>query len=276
LRDGAGQAARQRGQVLGGLARASARRRDDVVGDDPSILALVTVKNDDAGDQPGWDDLYEVGTAAIVDKMLKAPDGTLRVLVRGLERIRVTRRLQDDPYFAAEIEELPDVLAESDEVEALTRQVQSMFQRTIELLPYLPDELAIAAANVDDPGALCNLIASLLRLKTDEKQRLLELADVEARLREVLRILNRELELLELLLIGLGGFVAHQGSRVYPAVARARSPVSRAKTAGGGPGRGCRGPRRASPAERLWLVASVLIRPALPHPLWARPGRRTD
>src|SRR6266511_3724715 len=84
------------------------------------------------------------------------------------------------------------------EVEALTRNVQTLFQQTIALVPYLPEELQLAAANIEDPGALSNLVASLLRIKTEEKQHLLELADVEARLKELLRFLNRELEVLEL------------------------------------------------------------------------------
>jgi ATP-dependent Lon protease len=83
-------------------------------------------------------------------------------------------------------------------VEALTRNVQSLFARIIGLVPYLPEELSIAAANVDDPSALCHLVASTLRLKTDEKQKLLELVSVDQRLREVSRILNRELEVFEL------------------------------------------------------------------------------
>ena len=89
-------------------------------------------------------------------------------------------------------------MPETPEVEALTRNVQNLFARVIGLVPYLPEELQIAAANVDDPSALCNLVASTLRLKTDEKQRLLELTNVETRLREISAILNRELEVFEL------------------------------------------------------------------------------
>jgi ATP-dependent Lon protease len=170
---------------------------EDVVGEEPRVLALVTSRNDDI-EEPGWDDLYEIGTAAVVDKMIKIPDGTLRILVRGLERIRLDRRVQDEPYLVGEFTKVPDVLVESDEVEALSRNVQTLFQRIIELVPYLPEELQLALANIEDPSALCNFVASLLRIKTEEKQQLLELADVEARLRELLRLLNRELELLEL------------------------------------------------------------------------------
>ncbi|MBA3717543.1 MAG: endopeptidase La, partial [Actinobacteria bacterium] len=175
----------------------SVRLIDDVVSDEPRILALVTARDDEV-DEPGWDDLYEVGTAAIVDKMIKVPDGTLRILVRGLERIRIERRVKDEPYLVGEITKEPDVQVESDEVEALMRNVQTLFQRIIALVPYLPEELQIALANIDEPSALVNFVASLLRIKTEEKQRLLETANVEERLRELLRLLNRELELLEL------------------------------------------------------------------------------
>jgi len=169
---------------------------EDAVSGDRAI-ALVTVRNADA-DPPGFDDLYEIGTAAVIHKMMRVPDGTLRILVTGTRRIRLEQQVQAEPYLVGEFSEVPDVLEESREVEALTRNVQSLFARIIGLVPYLPEELQIAAANVDDPSALCNLVASTLRLKTDEKQHLLELADVETRLREVSTILNRELEVFEL------------------------------------------------------------------------------
>jgi ATP-dependent Lon protease len=169
---------------------------DDVVGGD-RLLALIAVKNGDA-EAPGWDDLYEIGTAAVVHKMIRVPDGTLRVLVQGIRRVRLERRVLEDPYLVGEFVEEPDQLEETKEVEALTRNVQSLFGRIIAQVPYLPEELQLAAANVADPSALCHLVASTLRLKTEEKQNLLELVSVDARLREVSLILNRELEVFEL------------------------------------------------------------------------------
>ena len=174
----------------------SIRLIDDVVGGD-RLLALVTVRDEEI-ETPSWDDIFEVGTAAVVHKMIRVPDGTLRILVQGIRRVRVERRVLEEPYLLGEFVELPDQNDESREVEALTRNVQSLFGRIIGLVPYLPEELQIAAANVDDPSALCHLVASTLRLKTDEKQKLLELVNVEERLREVLVILNRELEVFEL------------------------------------------------------------------------------
>jgi ATP-dependent Lon protease len=175
----------------------SMRLVEDVVSGEQRMLALVTVRDPEI-EIPGWDDLYEIGTAAVVHKMIRVPDGTLRILVGGIARIKLERRVGDEPYLVGEFALLPDVLVESREVEALTRNVQNMFSRVIGLVPYLPEELQIAAANVEDPSALCHLVASTLRIKTEEKQRMLELVDVEERLRAVSALLNRELEVLEL------------------------------------------------------------------------------
>jgi ATP-dependent Lon protease len=169
---------------------------DDVL-EGERMLALVAVKNPEV-EQPGWDDLYETGTAAVVHKMIRVPDGTLRILVQGVARIKLERHIQEDPYLVGEFTVVPDEVEETPELEALTRSVQNEFGRLISLVPYLPSELELAAANVDDPSALSHLVASTLRLKTDEKQALLEQSDVSVRLRDVLRILKRELEVVEL------------------------------------------------------------------------------
>jgi ATP-dependent Lon protease len=169
---------------------------DEVVGGD-RVLALVTARDADV-DSPGWDDLYEIGTAAVVHRLIRVPDGTLRILVQGLGRIKLERRIREDPYLVGEFSDVPDVVQESTELEALTGAVQSLFSRLVALVPYLPEELAVAAANVEDPSALTYLVASTLRLKTEERQHLLELVDVEQRLRELSTILGRELEVSEL------------------------------------------------------------------------------
>jgi ATP-dependent Lon protease len=175
----------------------SVRLIDDVVAGD-RLLALITAK-DASLDSPSWEDIYDVGTVALVHKMIKVPDGTLRILVQGIERIKLEHRLDTEPYLLGEFSARPDVLIETPEVEALTRNVQGLFGRIIGLAPYLPEELQLAAANVDDPSALCHLVASTLRtIKTEERQEILEEVNVELRLRLVSQILNRELEVFEL------------------------------------------------------------------------------
>ena len=174
----------------------SVRLIDDVVSGE-RMLALFTVRDGEV-ETPGWDDLYEYGTVAVVHKMIKVPDGTLRILVQGVQRVRLVRPLQDEPYLVGELDDAPDVARDTPELEALTRNVQRQFGHIIGLTPYLPEELQLAAANVDEPSALTHLIASTLRLKTEERQELLETTDVEERLRKISVILGREVEMSEL------------------------------------------------------------------------------
>ena len=175
----------------------SVRLIDDVVAGD-RLLTLITSR-DESIESPGWDDIYDVGTIALVHKMIKVPDGTLRILVQGLERVSLDQRIDTDPYLLGEFSALPDIVVETPELEALTRNVQGLFSRIIGLAPYLPEELQLAAANVDDPSALAHLVASTLRtIKTQERQELLETLNVEERLRKVSAILSRELEVFEL------------------------------------------------------------------------------
>jgi ATP-dependent Lon protease len=169
---------------------------DDVVSGE-RLLALFTVRTEDV-ETPGWDDLYGIGTVAVVHKMIKVPDGTLRILVQGVQRVRLVEPAGDEPYLVGDVEPADDVLADSPEVEALTRNVQQQFGQIIGMTPYLPEELQLAAANVDDASALTYLVAGTLRLKTAERQELLETLDVEERLRRVSVILGREVEMSEL------------------------------------------------------------------------------
>ena len=170
---------------------------DDVVAGD-RLVALVTAR-DSSIEAPGWDDIYEIGTVAIIHKMIRVPDGTLRILVGGLHRIRIAKHISDDPYLVAELEAVPDENVETPEVEALTRNVQGLFSKIISLAPYLPEELSLAATNVDDPSALAHLVASTLRtIPTAERQKILETVDVEQRLRQISAILSREVEVFEL------------------------------------------------------------------------------
>jgi ATP-dependent Lon protease len=174
----------------------SIRLVDEAVAADRPV-ALVTTKNGEE-EARSAEDIYSVGTAAVIHKMIRVPDGTLRILVQGQRRIRLDRLVQDEPYLVGEFTDLPDVIGRERETEALARNVEGLFARIIALVPYLPDELQLAAANAENPSGLANLIATVMRLKTEEKQELLEEADVEARLRKLSAILTRELEVFEL------------------------------------------------------------------------------
>ena len=169
---------------------------NDVLAGD-RMLVMVASKNPEL-EQPGPDELYHVGVVGSIARMLKVPDGTLRILVQGAQRVELERWVQDKPYLAAEIAELPDTVAETPELTALSRNVQETFSRIVEAVPYLPEELQYAVANIDDPSALSHLIAGSLRLKPEEKQGLLEQTDVVERLRALVQILARELEVISI------------------------------------------------------------------------------
>jgi ATP-dependent Lon protease len=166
---------------------------NEVLRGDRSI-AMVASRNPQV-ETPSPDDLYDVGVLGVVARMIRVPDGTLRVLIQGGQRIRITRWVRTEPYLVAEIEELPDVVNPSPELTALMRNVQQTFTDIIEQVPYLPEELQVMVANVDDPSVLAHLIAGALRIPTEEKQALLEEVDVAKRLRRLSEILARELEL---------------------------------------------------------------------------------
>jgi ATP-dependent Lon protease len=162
------------------------------------MLVMVASRLDWDDEDPGPDDLYRVGVAGVVARMLKMPDGTLRILAHGAQRVVLTDFTATEPYLVASIEDAPDELIPSPELEALHRNVQATFSRIIEELPYLPEELQIAVANLDDPSELAHMIAGALRLKTEEKQALLEERNVTKRLRMLSELLAREVELAEI------------------------------------------------------------------------------
>ena len=169
---------------------------NDVLGGN-RMLVMVASKDPD-NEEPGPDDLYRVGVVGVVARMLKVPDGTVRILVQCGQRVELGEFVATEPYLVARITEAPDEVVPSPELEALVRNVQGTFSRIIEELPYLPEELQMAVANIDDPAELAHMIAASLRIKTEDKQRLLEERDVTKRLRLLSEILARELELVEI------------------------------------------------------------------------------
>ena len=175
----------------------SVRLVDEVMNRPDRALALVAQREPEV-DEPSPEGLYEIGVAGVIQRMLKAPDGTLRVLVEAQRRVRVGPYSQTEPFLEADVTDEPEVIVDTPELEALTRNLQTVFARVIELVPYLPEELQMAVANVEDARTLSYLVAGSLRIDTGEQQKLLAENDVEARLRELTVIANRELEVLEL------------------------------------------------------------------------------
>ena len=163
-----------------------------------SRTLVMVASRDPEKEDPGPEDLYPVGVAGVVARMLKVPDGTLRILVHGAQRVVLGEYVTTEPYLVARVTESPDEVVASPELEALHRNVQTTFSQIIEELPYLPEELQVAVANLDGPAELAHLIAGALRISTEERQELLEELSVVKRLRRLSEVLARELELVEI------------------------------------------------------------------------------
>jgi len=174
----------------------SIRLIDDVVAGD-RFLGLVLQRNPDI-ENPAPVDLHPCGCAGRVLKMLKFPDGSVRVAVEGLRRFRILTYASESPYLVARIEKLKDVAEDSLELTALTRNAEREFQEIIKLSPTLAEQVKVAALNTEEPGKLADLIAANLNLSMEERQHLLEMPSVKDRLTRLLPLLSRELEVLKL------------------------------------------------------------------------------
>jgi ATP-dependent Lon protease len=174
----------------------SIRLIDDVVAGD-RFLGLVLQRNPEI-ENPTPQDLWPHGCAGRVLKMLKFPDGTVRVLVEGLRRFRIVDFTTETPYLIARIEKLKDQQDDSLELTALARNAEREFQEVVKLSPTLAEQVKVAALNTENPAKLADLIAVNLNLSLEERQHLLEMPSVKDRLTRLLPLLSRELEVLRL------------------------------------------------------------------------------
>ena len=164
-------------------------------------LIGVFTQKDPTQEEPAQDDLHPIGTLTHIHKMFKLPDGSLRLIVQGLARIRLVRLSEKAPYLRAEVVEAAEATRESDtiEVDALQRNIRTNFQQVVQLSPVLSEDLTALAANITGAGRLADFIASSLStIGTGVKQDLLATLDVRQRMAELNRILTKELEVLEL------------------------------------------------------------------------------
>ncbi|MBW3632750.1 MAG: endopeptidase La, partial [Chloroflexi bacterium] len=161
------------------------------------MLALVAQRGDEP-EQAGPDDLYPIGTAAIIHQLFRGPDGTVRLIVQGLERVRLLDFIATEPYLVARVEAAPDRMSEGVETEGLRRAVLDLFRRLVALIPEVPDEVAAAAETVTDPRQVAYLVASTGLLDGEARQEILALEPVEAKLRRLIEILQREESVREL------------------------------------------------------------------------------
>ena len=161
------------------------------------MIGLVTARDAEV-EEPGPDQVYEIGVAATIHRMFKSPDGTIRLLVQGVERIQIEEWITREPYLKARVRALPDQAEESIEVEALMRTAIDLLRRLVSLVSQLPDELLMAAINLDDPRQLVYFIATNVRMEIPDAQAILEIDSIREKLLKLTIVLTKELEVLEL------------------------------------------------------------------------------
>jgi Lon protease-like protein len=177
----------------------SVRLIDDAIAN--GKLIAVFTQRDAAVEEPGQDDLYPVGTATHIHKMFKLPDGSLRLIVQGLARLKLDQVIDTQPYLRARVTAATEDTNDADrlEIDALARNIKTNFQQVVSLSPLLSDDLQTLAVNITEPGRLADFIASSLStIGTAVKQDVLETLDIRTRMDNLNRILIKELEVLEL------------------------------------------------------------------------------
>ena len=170
---------------------------DDVMASDERLIALVASRHPEL-ETPGPDDLYPIGTIAIVHRLFRAPDETIRLVVQGLMRFRLGEFIQQEPYLKAHVEVLPELIEDDLEIEALARNARDQFEHIADLIPSIPRELVSSVVALEDPLAIVYTIANFQRMELDDAQELLEQDSTTEKLKKLVGIMAREAEVLEI------------------------------------------------------------------------------
>ena len=161
------------------------------------FIGLVAAK-DPGIESPGPEDLYSIGTLATIHRLLRAPDGTIRLLVQGVERFKLVEFTQTEPYLMARIERLPETVETGIEIDALARNARDQFATIAELIPSFPRELVSSITSIEDPLQTVYSIVNFQRIELDEAQKLLEIDSVTEKLKRLISFLVRETEVLQI------------------------------------------------------------------------------
>jgi ATP-dependent Lon protease len=164
---------------------------------DRKIVGLFALKSRDK-DKGEEGNLYEIGTAVLILKMFRIPDGNMGLMVQGLSRIQLEKITETKPHLKGKVKRIQEDASKSVKTEALVREVTEIFQQIVAISPFLPDELAAVVTDVENPSRLSDLITSNLRIDIEDRQTILQTLVVEDRLIKLLVYLNKELELLKL------------------------------------------------------------------------------
>ena len=149
-------------------------------------------------ENPQPDDIHEIGTSGNILKMLRFPDGSVRFLIQGLSRIKIKKFVSNTPYLAAEVEELEEDKVDNVRMEAFQRNLMESVKNLGLLAPYLTEEFHISAINQDTPSKLVDYVASNLNISIEQKQEILQELDIEKRMHNLFKILQKEIEVLQL------------------------------------------------------------------------------
>ncbi|MGB4098166.1 MAG: endopeptidase La [bacterium] len=161
------------------------------------ILGLVAQKYPEQ-ENPDFNDIYSIGVAAQIIKMIKMPDDAIRIMIEAICRIRVEEFISSEPYFVARVSPVFDTVKKTRRQDAISRNIKDLFKKLVTLSANLPNELNSIVQNITDPGKLADIISSSLNLALEERQELLEITDIATRLKKLNILLNREIEIQEL------------------------------------------------------------------------------
>ena len=175
----------------------SIRLVDDVVAGEERLIGLVASRNPEL-EAPEPEDLYNVGTVALIHRLFRAPDNTIRLVVQGLARFRVGEFVQLEPYLKAKIDLVPEVVESGAEIEALARSAREQFEHISEMVTSMPRELVVSVLALDDPLQTVYTIANFQRMELADAQNLLEIDSASEKLHRLVSILAREVEVLEI------------------------------------------------------------------------------
>ncbi|WP_020168241.1 MULTISPECIES: endopeptidase La [Methylotenera] len=178
------------------VGRAKSVKALEIASDGNKQILLVAQKSANK-DEPDAEDLYEIGTLATVLQMLKLPDGTVKVLVEGLHRVRVSEFVETEECFLAKAEKIADPIENDSETEALMRTVFTQFDQYVKLNKKIPPEILTSLATINEAGRLADTISAHLTLKLEEKQKILEMLSVMERLEHLLHLMESEIDILQ-------------------------------------------------------------------------------
>ena len=170
---------------------------DDLASEDRKYIVVVAQK-DGAVENPTGDELFEVGTLAMVMKVFDMPDKSKSAIVQGLERVKISTFTQDQPYYKGLVHKITDKVEAGDELDAIEINLQGIFKKLIKVAPYLSDDQSTTLSNIQNPAKLADKVVSLMNIATSEKQDVLDELDIKVRLEKATVVVNREIQRIEL------------------------------------------------------------------------------